>query len=169
MIGRYTEKTSKFRKKGFPPLSQGMQECVRLAPKNWDTDACNLRHWLVQFRFCTRTPSEIQDLYKSVSIPYSQPLFTSVNFGLFKKGQVPFFLSPARSVRKCNKNNNLTSEHKQEVTLDTNWQPAIKFVSKTVNLDFLSFQWQYHKSCNWESNHLIEICPDNHFLHIKLP
>ncbi len=32
-----------------------MRECVHLVPKNWDTDACNLRHRLVQFCFCTRT------------------------------------------------------------------------------------------------------------------
>ncbi len=83
--------------------------------------------------------------------------------------QVTFFLSPARSVQKCNKNNNVTSECKQKVTLDTNWQPPSKFASETVNLYFLSFQWQYRKSCNWESNHIIEICPENHFLHIKLP
>jgi hypothetical protein len=72
-------------------------------------------------------------------------IFSSVNFGLLEKGQVTFFLSPARSVQKCNKNNNLTSERKQKVTLDTNWQPASKFGSETVNLDFLSFQWQYRK------------------------
>jgi hypothetical protein len=46
-------------------------------------------------------------------------IFSLVNFGLFEKGQVTFFLSPARSVQKCNKNNNLTSDCKQQVTLDT--------------------------------------------------
>ena len=96
-------------------------------------------------------------------------IFSSVNFGLFEKGQVTFFLSPARSVQKCNKNNNLTSERKQKVTLDTNWQPASKFGSETVNLDFLSFQWQYCKSCNWESNQLIEICPENYFFAYQTP
>ncbi len=30
-------------------------------------------------------------------------------------------------------------------------------------------RWQYCKSCNWESNQLIEICPENHFLRIKMP
>ncbi len=57
------------------PLSPGMCECVRLVPKNWDTDACNLRHRLVRFRFCTRTPYKIQDLYESISMPESQPLY----------------------------------------------------------------------------------------------
>jgi hypothetical protein len=47
-------------------------------------------------------------------------IFSSVNFGLFKKEQVTFFLSPARSVQKRNKNNNLTAEGKQKATLDTN-------------------------------------------------
>ncbi len=37
-----------------------------------------MRHGLVLFCFCTRTirtPSEIPDLYESISMPYSQPLF----------------------------------------------------------------------------------------------
>ncbi len=61
-------------------------------------------------------------------------IFSSVNFSLFEKGQVTFFLSPARSVQKCNKSNNLTSERNQQVTLDTSWQPVSKFVSETVNM-----------------------------------
>ncbi len=54
------------------PLSPGTRECVCLVPKNWDADACNLRHRLVQFCLCTRIPSKIQDLYKSISMPDSQ-------------------------------------------------------------------------------------------------
>ncbi len=44
-------------------------------------------------------------------------IFSSVNIGSIKKGQVTFFLGPTRSVQKCNKNNNLTSERNQLVTL----------------------------------------------------
>ncbi len=58
------------------PLSLGTWECVRLVTKNWDNDACNLRHRLVRFCFRTKTPFEIWDLYKSISMPYPTPLFT---------------------------------------------------------------------------------------------
>jgi hypothetical protein len=37
-------------------------------------------------------------------------------------------------------------------------------VVETVNLDFLSFQWQFCKSCNWPSHQLVEKRPKNHFL-----
>ena len=33
------------------PLSPGTRQCVHLVPKNWDTDACDLRHRLVRFCF----------------------------------------------------------------------------------------------------------------------
>ncbi len=72
-IGRHSKKTY-VSKKGLFPLSPDTRECVRLVPKKWDTDARNLRHWLVRFCFCTKTPSEIRDLYKFISMPYSQPL-----------------------------------------------------------------------------------------------
>ncbi len=61
-------------KKRASPLSPGTRECVCLVPKNWDTDACNLRHRLIRFLFCTKTPSKIWNLYKSISMPDSQPL-----------------------------------------------------------------------------------------------
>ncbi len=76
---RQTAKTLLSFEEGASPLSPGTRECVRLVPKNWDADAWNLRHRLVGFRVCTRTPSEIWDLYKSISMPCSQPLFSLVH------------------------------------------------------------------------------------------
>ncbi len=70
----YDRDTRSFEKRVYP-LSPGTHECVHLVPIHWDTDACNLRHRLVLFCFCTRTPSEIWDLCESISMPYSQPFF----------------------------------------------------------------------------------------------
>ncbi len=76
-IGRLSKKTPKFWKKGFL-FEPRYEEYLHLVPKNWDTDAYILRHRLVRFHFCTRTPSKIQDLYESISMPYSQPLIFRV-------------------------------------------------------------------------------------------
>ncbi len=72
---RETYKTKSFCfEKRASPFSPGTRECVCLVPKNWDTDACNLRHRLIRFHFCTRTPSKIQDLYESISMPWPTTL-----------------------------------------------------------------------------------------------
>ncbi len=73
-----TPKKLRSLEKWASPLSTGMQESVCSVPNKWDTDACNLRHWLVRFCFCTRIPSEIRDLYESISMPDSQPLLAGV-------------------------------------------------------------------------------------------
>jgi hypothetical protein len=71
-----TKKTWEFQKRASP-LSPGMQEYVHLVPKKLKHGPYKMRHGLVGFRFCTRTirtPSEIWELYKSIFMPYSQPL-----------------------------------------------------------------------------------------------
>jgi hypothetical protein len=58
------------------PLSLCTRERVCLVPKKLRNGPYNLRIGLVKFCFCTRTirtPSKIQDLYESISMPYSQP------------------------------------------------------------------------------------------------
>ncbi len=52
------------------PLSPVTSECVRLVPKIWDTDACDLGHWLVRFRFCTRTIRTPHPRFETYTNPF---------------------------------------------------------------------------------------------------
>ncbi len=68
-------------KKRASPLSPGTWECVRLLPKKWDTDACNLRHRLKRFCFCTRTIRTPHLRFKTYITPCKQvplPVFFSI-------------------------------------------------------------------------------------------
>ena len=77
-------------------------------------------------------------------------IFSSVNFGWLTSGHVKFFLSPTRSVWKCNNNKNWTSLNWICVNIrHYMWWPNNEFVIVKLNLDFLRFQWQSSKSCNW--------------------
>ncbi len=71
-----SKKTSLFQKKDFhlEPRYVGM---FTFSTEKLRHRRINLRHWLVQFYLCTRTPSKICNLYESISKPYSQPLFST--------------------------------------------------------------------------------------------
>jgi hypothetical protein len=79
-----------------------MRECVRLVPKNQDTDTWDLRYRLIRFCFCTRTPSKIRDLYESISMPY---LFIGTHNFHYCENYEPqktifFFIVCTESIRK---------------------------------------------------------------------